>query len=263
MKSAGIFSTTLKNTNPNTEKQTQYFLSSLSDLIRRYEDTGRPFFTSFLDENEFSAAALFLKNRCVFSDWGGTDFARRKIIAVGSCEKSDFPITCLEISVSKTAREFTHRDVLGSLMSLGADRSVFGDIIVADGRTAFVFCLSRMVKYVCENLTYIAGDGCTVKEVAAEDVPAFEQKYEEILISVASERLDCFVTALAKVSREKAKELIADERVFINGICHKNAEKLISDGDTITVRGIGKFVVDKCSGTGRKGKLQYKIRKFI
>ncbi len=263
MRSAGIFSTILKNTNPNAEKQTQYFLSSLSDLIRRYEDSGRAFFTSFLDENEYSSAALFLKNRCVFSEWGGRDGARRKVIAAGECERSDFPITCLEITVSKTSRAFSHRDVLRSLMSLGVDRSVFGDIIIADGGTAFVFCLSRMVGYVCENLNYIAGDGCSVREVPPENIPVFEQKYEEFSVSVASGRLDCFVAALAKVSREKAKDIIADERVFINGICRKNAEKEVSEGDTVTVRGVGKFVVDRLSGTGRKGKLQYKIRKFI
>lgn len=263
MRSAGIFSTILKNTDSNAEKQAQYFLSSLSDLIRRYEDSGRVFFTAFIDENEYSSAALFLKNRCVFSEWGGRDGAGRKVIAVGECDRADFPIVCLEISVSKTAREFSHRDVLGSLMSLGADRSVFGDIIVSDGRTAFVFCLSRMVKYVCENLTYIAGDSASVREVSPENIPVFEQKYEDFSVSVASGRLDCFVSAFAKVSREKAKDIIADERVFINGICRQNAEKVLSEGDTVTVRGIGKFVIDRLSGTGRKGKLQYKIRKFI
>lgn len=252
----------MKNTNSN-EKETQYFLASLSDLKRRHEDSGKVFFTSFLSESEVSEAVAFLKNKCEFSLWGGYGDAVRKITAFGEVAPEDFPIVCLEITVQSFSEPFSHRDVLGSLMSLGTDRSVFGDIVLVNERKAYVFCLAKFETFVCENLTHIAGEGSKVCAVSPSDIKIPPHQYEELRVSVSSPRLDCYVSALANCSREKAKALISEDRVFFNGICVKNPEKKIDDGSVLTVRGVGKFIVDGYDKTSRKGKLQYRIRKFI
>lgn len=246
-----------------SEKEEHYFRSSIEDIIRRYEKRSEISFSHFLSEQELSSAISVMRCRCAFAVWGGTEFSVRKIIAAGPAEKEDFPITCLTVSNSAASAPFSHRDILGSLMGLGIERDVLGDIMIDDGgHRAFVFCLSSMAEYIRTNLTSVSRDSCSVFYADPSDTEGLIQKFTELKISVSSERLDCFVAALAGVSREKAKEMFMQNLIFLNSRAEKNPEKTISENDIISIRGCGRFIVDSYLKQSRKGKLQYQIKKF-
>lgn len=76
-------------------------------------------------------------------------------------------------------------------------------------------------------------------------------------------RLDCVISEIAKTSRGKAEELINEGRVFVN---FENVEKLtkqIKEKDIITIRGKGRFEIDKIEGTTRNGRTKIVVNQFI
>ena len=90
-----------------------------------------------------------------------------------------------------------------------------------------------------------------------------EIKVEEIDIIVPSLRLDNIASDLARTSRSKIVQVMAQERVFINGQCETKPSKAVKMGDVITIRGKGRFVFKEISGNTRKGRFVIKIDKFI
>ena len=67
-------------------------------------------------------------------------------------------------------------------------------------------------------------------------------------------RLDNIVSDLARTSRSKASEIIAQERVFINGQSETKNSKNVKLNDIITIRGKGKFIIKEFTGTTRSGR---------
>ena len=67
-----------------------------------------------------------------------------------------FPIAYLEIvpSYPKFAEKLGHRDILGSMMNLGVDRSKLGDIVICEDKY-FLICEESMAPYFMENLDKI------------------------------------------------------------------------------------------------------------
>ena len=92
---------------------------------------------------------------------------------------------------------------------------------------------------------------------------ALELKLEEVKIIVPSLRLDNIVSDLARTSRSKASEIIAQERVFVNGQNETKQSKQIKQGDVITIRGKGRFVIKEFTGTTRSGRTVVLVEKYI
>lgn len=101
----------------------------------------KPYFMPFMSERKQALLASKLK-KAYFDNYlffGGYDDSERKMLGLFFDEPSTsmFPICGIEFSFRKCDR-LTHRDFLGSLMSLGIERETVGDILVEDGR-AVVF----------------------------------------------------------------------------------------------------------------------------
>ena len=57
--------------------------------------------------------------------------------------------------------------------------------------------------------------------------------------------------------------MISSELVYLNSFQQKNPDKNIEKNDILSIRGYGRFIVDDFLRQSRKGKMQYKIRKFV
>ena len=86
---------------------------------------------------------------------------------------------------------------------------------------------------------------------------------EEIKIIVASLRLDNIVSDLARTSRNKAVEIIKQERVFMNGQNEIKVSKQVKMNDIITIRGKGRFIIKEIAGTTRSGRPILTIEKYV
>ena len=199
--------------------------------------------------------------------YGGNDACIRKIAVFGSTDEFGYdfedPVRVIRISPlsERFSHEMTHRDYLGALMRLGIDRGLTGDIIVK-GKEAWVFVLETSVGFITGELTSVGRDRVRCEEIT-KDIPDLTPQFRNITANIASERLDLIVSASCGISRDSAQKLIKDDRVFINERTAASPGHKINRGDTIVIRGFGKFIYDGITGTTRKNRLNAVIRKYV
>ena len=100
-------------------------------------------------------------------------------------------------------------------------------------------------------------------EININDVKIKEKEFDNLNIIVSSMRLDCFISELARTSRVKAIEIIEEQRVFINYNLETKFSKKINEGDTITIRGKGKFIVENIVSKTKSDKYFVNIKKYV
>ncbi len=198
---------------------------------------------------------------------GGRAGCERQMIRFGSEEtlgyEQPFPIVCLEARplLAKFADSLTHRDFLGACMNLGIDRSTMGDIVVRDNR-AFFYCTEMIAPYLIENLTKVKHTSVTCvpcAEITQEQEPLQERRRYQ----VASERLDAVVARVCGLSREKSQSLFREKKIFVNGRQQERTDSVPQTGDTVTVRGYGKFIYYGLTHRTKKGKCNIEVGCYI
>lgn len=237
-------------------------LAQQADMQHIYTNTR---FLSPLEQSVF----LSIKNDLPIRSqlYGGIDSAIRRIAIFGSVEELGYdfedPIQILHIrpKAEKFAEELSHRDYLGSLMALGIERELTGDIVVR-GKEAWVFCLGSIADFLCDQLLQVRHTN-VICERTSGDVPELAPKFEAMQLNIASERMDLVVAGAAGTSRDAAKKLLNDEKVFVNGRVVSSAGHKINEGDELVIRGFGKFIYDGVSSTSRKGRCNIALRKYI
>ena len=201
-----------------------------------------------------------------FDTFGGYENCERQIARFGSEAdfgyEIDFPIVCIKIEplAPKFAKEYTHRDYLGSLMGLGIDRKKFGDIFV-DGLSAYLYCDDQTAAYVIENLASVGRN--SVKCSLSELPDSYKQEATTAMtIQCASPRVDAVIAKVYNLSRKDTLPYFAEKKVSVNGHLCENNDKLLAPGDSVSVRGFGKFNYLREGGLSKKGKLNLTIEKF-
>ena len=118
--------------------------------------------------------------------------------------------------------------------------------------------------YLIQNLKALTRfQSAEITQVELEDLKNIQISKVEISSIVTSLRLDNIVSVLAKTSRNKANEIIEQERVFLNYKLETKSSRQVKVGDTITIRGKGRFNFKEISGNTKKGRFIIKIDKFV
>ena len=73
--------------------------------------------------------------------------------------------------------------------------------------------------------------------------------------TVASMRLDSVISAILKMSRSKAADMVRSSSVEINHMSIDRTDFEIVDGDILSIRGIGKYMISSDGNTSRKNRL--------
>ena len=160
-------------------------------------------------------------------------------------------------------RSLGHRDFMGGILSLGIDRSVVGDIAVLSESEAVVFVKSKIAPYIVSELTKIGRDG--VKAEIADVSPDFliPRRYEDMSVVVSSPRLDGVVKAVTNKSRELSAEMVRSGLVELSYVQTDNVSAEVKEGDILTVRGFGKYVIGRTEGTTKSGRVRISIKKYL
>lgn len=222
---------------------------NLVALAKKAYASGFPRYSDFLTPNEL---AVFdkIKGELSYAEpasFGGYEGAERQVVKFG---EGDFPIVCLKVEPlnAKFSDKLTHRDFLGSVLNLGLERSVLGDILVREN-VGYLFCLERMERFITENLDRVAHTSVSVTRFEGE-VTAL-QNVEEIVCTVSSLRADCLASAVFHVSRGDAEKAANNGFLLVNGRQIKPSANC-KEGDNITLRGKGKFCFKEERGMTRK-----------
>lgn len=241
--------------------------SRIEDTVRLCDKRGVPCFLGFLDLREQADACQILQalvSKEQFAVYGGYSDAERTILAVSPsyypADESDYPIRTVAFRY-RTQKRLTHRDVLGTLMSLGIRRDAVGDILCGDG-ISVAFLREEIAAYVCEQVDRIGGEGVSVTADYDGELPVCIE-YEAIRETVASPRLDSVVKALIHTSRERAAEMIRIGSISLNHQPAESVSKTVSEGDVLSIRGCGRYLIDQIGPITKKGRLALNARRRL
>ena len=138
-------------------------------------------------------------------------------------------------------------------MGLNIKRELIGDILIADDY-AVIFLLDPAHSLVLNELQKIGRVGVRIAEGSPETLPEPYQ-LKPIGGTVSSLRLDCLVAFFTNLSREKAAQLIRSGQVNLNFFETDEISHPVAEGDIVSIRGYGRFVLSKVGGLSQKGRL--------
>ena len=239
--------------------ENRLLLSRLDDLIYKYYCGDVEGF-GFLNELEVSTSHNYLKNQNIeHVFYGGYPSATRMFLYLESELTKCSDIVPLKIKV-KGDNNHTHRDFLGSLMGLGINRECVGDILLKEGY-AVAFVKAEMSDYIIQNLDSVGRSKVEV-QVFGGDLSTFSPELLETEVIVTSMRIDNFITSVSNCSRQKAAEFINADYVFVNYSCINKVSKNLNFGDTVSIRGVGKFKIGEILRKTKSGRLVLSVLQY-
>ncbi len=249
----------------STNSQDSEWLARCEDFEQSVQKYKSVRFSHFVSPHELlvfkSGFRLSADVKC--KAYGGMDDAERVILGFYpdflEIENEDFPIAPLMISNIGTA---THRDILGSVLGLGIKREMVGDIIFSKG-SAVVMCEKTSAEYVLYNLKTVGRQKVDVTIFEKNGDFALCHKFEILKIIVSSPRLDAVVAQVCRMSRAEATKHVLSENVNVNFTVEKNSDKKLDEGDVVSVKHYGRFMVSDILGETKKGRIILEIKKYI
>lgn len=264
----------------NTDKQTEFLYARLSDL-RDGANSGIFRASAFFTPHELVLVKRWISAQGCASNariYGGYEYAERARVYflpdfmaddisenIGELVRAygyDDPTVLLKISGSGF-RKLSHRDYMGTVLSLGIERDSVGDIVVGSDSEAYIFCDRKVSGYIISELKKIARDAARVQEVSIPEGNFGERRYELLRDTVASLRFDAVVASCTNMSRDAAKKTV------VSGFCELNYEQITSPdfevnaGDVFSIRGKGKFRLRSVDGENARGRLRISVEKYI
>lgn len=239
----------------------QDLINRLDELCKRADQRQQIFHTDFLTA-ENAAAIASRWNPPLESDYlfcGGYTNAERKILFFLPqwCTPDSFSIDS-QISIIKLtpsdSKGISHRDYLGSLMSLGLKREKFGDILIFP-TFCELFVFPELVNYLLSNLTHVGRTGVTVEEIPFSLLQVPEKHYTEYHDTIASLRLDNLVSSAFHISRNDASVAIQKNLVSVNHLLAEKPDKQIPNNAIIGLKGMGRVKIQTDFHTTKKGRI--------
>lgn len=250
----------------NITDEDKIFLNKLVDWTEFAREKYSLKFSGFLDERMCALSKAVLSSvrweNYVF--WGGYDEAERQMLCVypeyEEISKEDFPMEIVEFSY-RAADKLTHRDFLGALMSLQIKRDCVGDILVTEGK-AQVFLKDQAAQLAMENIRKIGRVGVKLS-LGAQELLVPKPDFEQINGVVSTLRIDSVVSVMLKISRAKASAAIKNGTVSVNHFPCESTDKVLCEGDKLSIRGRGKFLLSSVGGVTKKDKIHITVLKYI
>ena len=190
--------------------------------------------------------------------FGGTADAERKKAKIIANEyyDIDYEITCLRANYNNKFDKIQHRDVLGAVHNMG-----IGDVVVLE-REIYIFVDEEIADYIMMQLTKIGRINLQFEKIDLVEV-SIEKEYEEFDIISSSFRLDSLVAKITNKSRSKVKEFLEQEFIKLNHSVIKNGEKNCVNGDVISIRKYGRFILKEYTQNKKSLKYRIKVLKLV
>ena len=249
-------------------------LAQVHDKIENSKKRSKIESTDFLDMYQLSLVRSYLKKNNIinYTLYGGYEEAERKILIAYPENEDEIVIKKQSEELVKIVRvklpdeekgKYSHRNYLGGIIKLGLKREKVGDIVVSP-EGADIIVVKEFAKILANelpSLTRFQNSNITIHNI--NELQKQEIRVEDVKIIVPSLRLDTVVSDLARTSRNKAVQIIKQERVFINGQNEIKVSKQLKLEDILTIRGKGRFVIKEIVGTTRSGRQIVRVEKYV
>ncbi len=241
-----------------TNKEDKMLCSTILDKYKIFLKTGKTTYSQFVDNRELTIVLSILnkvyKNYIVYKPH---EYCEKSIIVFGNTDNVN--IGCIKVYCS---HKLEHKDYLGTLFSLGINRHYFGDILI-DRNNAYIFLDNNLIDFVKYNMLEIKNYKVDIEEVSINDVHIETKRFEELTISVPSNRIDVVISKLINKSREDVKKLINKNKVLLNYNYLDKGSVILKDNDVFSINKYGKYIYRGIEKTTKKKNIIIKIDKYI
>ena len=238
------------------------FLNKMRDVARLCDKYRTARFSAFLDAREQE----LLKNNGISGTlFGGYEGAERRILGVfpdwQEVNLSEYPIDLIKFT-PKFDISLSHRQYLGTILSLGIERDKIGDIL-AEPEFSYVFLSSDISEFVAENVKKVGRCGVFAEFADIKTCQMPQKKFEIISAIVASMRLDAVISGILNKSRNDVKNMILSGRVSVNHFETEKTDFIVKEGDLLSIRGFGRAEIFEIGNKTRSDKIHITYKKYI
>lgn len=234
-------------------------LKSLENAAKLAGEKGLVRFSRFLDPAQVQQAQQYARQYgAKFSIWGGYDGAERVVACFypsheEMADTSFYPIVCLHSRYADKFSTLTHRDILGSFMSLGLTRSCLGDIIIV-GADIYLFTHAQTADFVSQAME--SAGKTPLRFCVLDEVPAMpEPKGTRFCAVVSSLRLDGVVAAAYRLSRNDAADMVRAGLVKVDHMVCDRVDFPVKENALLSIRGKGRIRLISVDGMTRKQRI--------
>lgn len=167
--------------------------------------------------------------------------------------EEDYGICLYEIHYPAKFVTIEHRQILGTLMSLGLKREKFGDI-PTEGERYQLVAADEISGYLEMELQQIGKARVSLEKRQMAELFITDEKWSENTTTVSSLRLDVILSAIQGVSRQKAQALIKASLVKVNWRGTESTSFEVEEGDVISTRGFGRSKLLTIDGKTKRDK---------
>lgn len=250
-----------------TDQEERLLGARTLDLAEKSLRDGKPQVTPFLDpaQRELVHGLLGSLGNVEWRNYGGYPRAERQRVVVHPDyflpELVEVPVTAVE-ATGEFQTPPSHRDVLGSVLSLGIERDQLGDILPGTNGAQLIVA-AELVEFIVASFNRIGRVTVSVQEIDLERLEVEPERVKEIRTTVASMRLDALAAAGYGTSRTKMAREIRMERVKVNWKPVTSPAAEVKEGDVLSIRGRGRVVVQELKGTTRKGRISVVLQRYM
>ncbi len=232
-------------------------IDKANGCLKNYDVRYSEFLNPFEIEN--AKAILNSTSDLKYTVDGGYKESERKVVFIYpfymEYEDIDETLRFIQIEGNFKFKSISHKDYLGSLLSLGIKREKIGDIIIHEN-----FCQVIVSNDICDfilmNLEKVSNNNVKLKEISREEIVYSSPKCKDVSFTVTSSRIDCVISGLYNISRQESSKLINNEKVQVNYEKITSASKEIKSESLISVRGKGRAQIISIGDLTKKNKIK-------
>ena len=250
------------------EPEDKLLLAKLWDKIQAGIRKNIPASTSFLSPREQEMAKFLFGEEDGIFYFGGYESAERKMVAFlpeylaeDYLLDEDSPIVCLRASFYQGDIP-SHRDFLGALMGAGIGRETVGDICVGAGSCDF-FVTADIAPYLLQNFTSAGRTKLRLQQIPLTEARIPEPEVKEIKDTLASLRFDSVIASGFRIGRSLAAQYITAGKAAMDGLPCEKPDKSVTEGMTLSVRGLGKIKLVRVNGKTKKDRISVVIHRYV
>lgn len=235
------------------------FIDVVLKWKEQVESQYSPKLTDFLDPREQWIIKSIIGHHgdVLVSFFGGEEQVERKRAILYPSyfvpSQDDFQLVAYEIQYPKKFITLEHRQILGSLMSLGIKREKFGDILIIEDSVQMIVA-EEIASYVEVNFQEVGRATISLKRIPFNQIIVPESDYLEKMTTTSSLRLDVVCAAIYNLSRQKIKSLIQNGYVKVNWKVVDDPSFEVGEEDLLSIRGFGRSKMIAVEGRTKKDK---------
>ncbi len=245
------------------------FAIKMADMIDRISQQHELRRTDFLDPRQQAIVETLVHRHPdlhMLLHGGHVDAERRRAVIAPDyrlLEPEDAGLLVVAItSNDNKIAELDHGDYLGSLIGLGMKRDKLGDLHVTMSGCHCVVA-EEMADFIDLHLRQVHRVSVATELLPIDRLTPVIPSMEELTFTAASMRLDGILGDVWRLSRAKSLVPIKAGRCRVNWKVEEDPSYPLKQGDTVSLKGFGRFVLSRVEGETKKGRIRLTVSKYI